>query len=103
MYPASYRNFLHGGGWDPYIRAETIVRANARLVAHQTNIALAQIWGGGEVASADGLRFTVPVRTINARPNPKYFNVERGATYYNFHASRPAPAISPGQRFSQKP
>jgi len=41
-------------------------------------------WGGGEVASADGLRFVVPVRTIHAGPNPKYFGYERGVTYYNF-------------------
>jgi TnpA family transposase len=26
----------------------------------------------------------VPVRTINAGPNPKYFGVGRGVTYYNF-------------------
>jgi TnpA family transposase len=36
------------------------------------------------VASADGLRFVVPVRTINAGPNRKYFNADRGVTYYNF-------------------
>ena len=43
-----------------------------------------EVWGGGEVASADGLRFVVPVRTINAGPNPKYFRGGRGVTYYNF-------------------
>jgi TnpA family transposase len=67
-----------------YLRAETLVRANACLVDTQTTIPLAQEWGGGEVASADGLRFVVPVRTINAGPNRKYFNAERGVTYYNF-------------------
>ncbi len=67
-----------------YIRAECLLRANARLVDEQTRIPLAQVWGGGEVASADGLRFVVPVRTINAGPNPKYFGVGRGVTYYNF-------------------
>jgi len=67
-----------------YVRAETITRANARLVEAQTQLALAQVWGGGDVASADGLRFVVPVRTVNAGPNPKYFNAERGITYYNF-------------------
>jgi TnpA family transposase len=45
---------------------------------------LAQVWGGGEVASADGLRFVVPVRTVNAGPNSKYFGAGRGITYYNF-------------------
>ena len=44
---------------------------------------LARQWGGGDVASADGLRFVVPVRTIHAGPNPKYFGPERGVTYYN--------------------
>jgi hypothetical protein len=56
-----------------YIRAETLTRANARLVDAQSRIPLAQAFGGGEVASADGLRFVVPVRTINAGPNPRYF------------------------------
>jgi TnpA family transposase len=42
------------------------------------------MFGGGEVASADGLRFVVPVRTLHAGPNPRYFHVERGVTYYNF-------------------
>ncbi|XTO07455.1 Tn3 family transposase (plasmid) [Escherichia coli] len=45
---------------------------------------LAQIWGGGEVASADGMRFVTPVRTINAGPNRKYFGNNRGITWYNF-------------------
>ncbi len=38
-------------------------------------------WGS---RPADGLRFVVPVKTINARPNSKYFGAERGITYYNF-------------------
>lgn len=67
-----------------YIRPETLIRANARLVDAQTRIPLAQAWGGGEVASADGLRFVVPVRTLNAGPNSKYFGIGRGITYYNF-------------------
>jgi TnpA family transposase len=71
-----------------YLRGETLVRANARLVNYQTKIPLAQAWGGGEIASADGIRFTVPVRTINARPSPKYFNRERGVTYYNFRGNQ---------------
>ena len=66
-----------------YLRAETLLRANARLVEAQSRLPLAQRWGGGEVASADGLRFQVPIRTINAGPNPKYFP-GRGVTYFNF-------------------
>ena len=67
-----------------FIRAETLSRANAMLVDAQAKLTLAQVWGGGEVASADGLRFIVPVRTINAGYNSKYFGVGRGVTYYNF-------------------
>jgi len=66
-----------------FIRNETLVDANACLVAEQNKIALVHQWGGGEVASADGLRFVVPVRTLHAGPNPKYFGFERGVTYYN--------------------
>jgi TnpA family transposase len=71
-----------------YIRAETLIRANARLVNAQARIPLAQAFGGGEVASADGLRFVVPVRTLNAGPNSKYFHAERGVTYYNFTSNQ---------------
>ena len=68
-----------------YVRAETIARANARLVDHQLQIPLAQTWGGGEVASADGLRFVVPVRTVHAGPNAKYFRrTTQGVTFYNW-------------------
>jgi TnpA family transposase len=66
-----------------YIRDDTLQAANATLVAAQSRIALASMWGGGEVASADGIRFVVPVRTVHAGPNPKYFGVGRGVTWYN--------------------
>ena len=29
------------------------------------------------------MRFVVPVRTIHAGPNPRYFGMDRGVTYYN--------------------
>ncbi len=67
-----------------YIRAETLTQANARLVEYQSTLPLAQKWGGGEVASADGLRFVTPVQTINSGPNKKYFGSSRGITWYNF-------------------
>lgn len=66
-----------------FLRTDTLADANACLVAAHNRIPLVQKWGGGEVASADGLRFMVPVRTIHAGPNPKYFGYERGVTYYN--------------------
>jgi len=67
-----------------YLRTDTLTAANTRLVDAQTDIDLARTWGGGEVASADGLRFVVPVRTLNAGPNPRYFGPGRGVTYLNF-------------------
>jgi len=67
-----------------YLRAETLVKANARLVDYQSTLPLAQKWGGGEVASADGMRFIAPVRTVHAGPNRKYFGSSRGITWYNF-------------------
>lgn len=67
-----------------FLRAESITRANACLVQAQRDISLAQIWGGGYVASVDGLRFVVPVRSVNAGPNPRYFGQGRGVTYLNY-------------------
>ena len=66
-----------------YLRFDTLTAANARLVDYQASLPLAQVWGGGDVASVDGLRFVVPIRTVNAGPNPKYFGVGRGITYIN--------------------
>lgn len=66
-----------------YLRNETITAANARLVAAQNHIPLVKSWGSGDVASADGVRFVVPVSTVHAGPNPKYFGKGRGITYYN--------------------
>nr|WP_308218926.1 Tn3 family transposase [Vibrio tetraodonis] len=54
-----------------YLRAETLT--NARLVDYQPTLPLAKEWGGGEVASADGVRFVTPVSTLNADPNRKFF------------------------------
>jgi len=66
-----------------YVRDDTLTTANGLLVSAQSRLALARLWGGGEVASADGMRFVVPVRTVHAGPNPKYFGVGRGVTWYN--------------------
>ena len=66
-----------------YLRDDTLAGANALLVAAQNRVALAHAWGGGDVASADGMRFVVPVRTVHAGPNPKYFGFGRGVTWYN--------------------
>jgi len=66
-----------------YIRDDTLIAANAILVSAQNRVLLAHAWGGGDVASADGMRFIVPVRTVHASPNPKYFGYGRGITWYN--------------------
>lgn len=67
-----------------YFRAETITEANERLVDFHSQLKLANVWGGGEIASADGLRFFTPVRSVHSGLNPKYFGTGRGVTYYNF-------------------
>jgi TnpA family transposase len=67
-----------------FVRAETITRANACLVQAQREIPLAQSWGGGYVASVDGIRFVVPVRSVNTGPSPHYFGQGRGVTYLNY-------------------
>ncbi len=66
-----------------YVRSDTHIEANQHLIAAQSNVPIAQRWGGGLVASVDGLRFVVPVQTINAGPNPKYFGRQRGLTWLN--------------------
>ncbi|WP_206641577.1 Tn3 family transposase [Nonomuraea polychroma] len=40
-------------------------------------------WSGGLLALVDGLRFVVPVKTVNAGPSPKYYGYERGITWLN--------------------
>ena len=66
-----------------YLRADTHAEANARLITAQAGIGVAQVWGGGLLASVDGLRFVVPVQTINAAPSPRYFGLKRGVTWLN--------------------
>lgn len=66
-----------------YLRNNTIADANAILVKSHTQIPLASHWGEGEIAAADGMRFVVPVNTVHAGPNPKYFGLGKGVTWYN--------------------
>jgi hypothetical protein len=66
-----------------YLRPENYAAANAVLIDAQAELGLAQAWGGGLVAAVDGMRFVVPVRTVQARPNPKYFGRGKGATWLN--------------------
>ena len=66
-----------------YMRLDNHAAANARLIAHQRTLPIATRWGGGLVASVDGLRFTVPVASIHTGPAPMYFGMKRGATWLN--------------------
>ncbi len=50
-----------------YVRAETLILANSKLVDYQATLSLAKKWGGGEVASADGMRFVTPTRTVRTK------------------------------------
>src|SRR4051794_14419655 len=63
-----------------FVRDETIAAANVRLAAAQNALPIARLWGNGEIASADGVRFVVPSRAIHAGPNPRYFGIGRGTT-----------------------
>jgi TnpA family transposase len=67
-----------------YVRPETLIAASDRLVNAQTELAITQYWGGGEVASADGIRFVVPKHALHGRFNRKYFGTGRGVTFFNF-------------------
>lgn len=66
-----------------YLRLATYQAANATLIDCQAAIPLAQAWGSGLVASVDDMRFVVPVPSVYARPNPKYFGRRGGATWLN--------------------
>ena len=55
-----------------YLGTETYAAANPHLVDHQAD-PYARALGGGMVAGIDGMRFVVPIPSIYARPNRKYF------------------------------
>ena len=56
-----------------YFQGEGIAAASARLVSTQARIGITADYGGGPVASAHGMRFVVPVRSLYARPSSLYF------------------------------
>jgi hypothetical protein len=60
------KGYFHGGG---------IAGASARLVDKQAGIDITADWGGGLVASVDGMRFVVPVRSLHSRPSPLYWGI----------------------------
>ncbi|MEU9428685.1 Tn3 family transposase [Streptomyces sp. NPDC048342] len=66
-----------------YLRADTIAAANAALIEAQAKVPIVKFWGQGLLASVDGLRFVVPVRSISTAPSPKYFAKKKGITWLN--------------------
>jgi TnpA family transposase len=66
-----------------YLDVEAYGRANAPLIEAQADIGFARALGGGLLAAVDGMRFVVPVPSIYARPNRKYFGAKRGVTWLN--------------------
>ncbi|MGA5578397.1 Tn3 family transposase [Streptomyces koyangensis] len=66
-----------------YLRADTIAAANAALIETQAQVPIVKFWGKGLLASVDGLRFVVPVRSISTAPSPKYFAKKNGITWLN--------------------
>ena len=68
-----------------YFHHEGMGAASGKLIEAQAGIDIArEDWGSGLVASADGLRFVVPVRSLYGRLNPHYFGQSRrskGATW----------------------
>ena len=80
--PALHRDRL---SWvsQNFIRNETLRAANAKLVASHDALPIVRLWGSGDVASADGVRFIVRGQPIHAGYNPKYFGRKRGVTWYN--------------------
>jgi TnpA family transposase len=67
-----------------YVRAETIAAANELLLAAYRRIPLVQVLGDGHIATVDGMRFQVPVRSIHSGANPRYFSRGRGVTWLNY-------------------
>jgi hypothetical protein len=67
-----------------YLRTDTITNANAHLVGAHAALPLTKDLGSNELASADGFRFVVPVRSVHAAGNPKYFGRGKGVTYINY-------------------
>jgi TnpA family transposase len=49
-----------------FIRPETIAAASAWIVSAHAALPLVKIWGAGDVASADGMRFTAPSSAIHS-------------------------------------
>jgi len=67
-----------------YFRADTHSAASTRVFNYHAQQPLAAVWGGGDMASADGMRLVIPVSTIHAGYNPRYFGRKRGSTLHTW-------------------
>lgn len=67
-----------------YVREETLVAANTRLVNYQHHQPLSRHWGGGTLSSSDGQRFPVSAQNRDATALPRYFGYGRGLTFYTW-------------------
>lgn len=67
-----------------YLRIDTLSAANNRIISAHKKLKNSMIWGDGQMASADGIRYVMPQRSLYSRSNPKYFGRGRGITFYNF-------------------
>ena len=66
-----------------YVITENLAAANAPLIRRQADIGFARLLGGGLITAVDGMRFVVPVPSIYARPNRRYFGRDKGITWLN--------------------
>jgi TnpA family transposase len=71
-----------------FLRPDTIAAASAYIVTAHAALPIVKLWGAGDIASADGMRFTAPASAIHAGPNPKYFGQSRGVTWYNLMSNQ---------------
>ena len=55
-----------------YLRIDTLTAANQKIIHSHKKLELALAWGNGEMASADGIRYITPQRSLYSASNPKY-------------------------------
>jgi TnpA family transposase len=66
-----------------HLRTETVRAANNRIVNHQADQPITQIWGAGTLSSSDGQRFPMIRTSPRARSLRRYFT-STGATIYTW-------------------
>jgi len=67
-----------------YVRMDTLSTANQKIIDAHRKLSTSLVWGNGHMASADGIRYITPQRSLYSKSNPKYFGHGRGITFYNF-------------------